>query len=530
MTPAGPVRQLRRRARAGRRYAAFRSQVEPALLARPRLHRFAQPPVALDSAAPVSLAVAIDCADGGDAAPTRASLERQTAVAAAVHDASGPDCLAAANADWSVVVRAGDVLAPTALETLGRAVAAAPDVALVTCDEDRLDRRGRRTDPVCRPGPSPDHMLARDLAGSLLAISRDAALAAAPADTSAWRYELALALAGPHGAGHAHVPAILCHRAEAAPAGDDRAELGAAERALRGWGHAGARVQAVGRGRRRVVRRLSGEPSVEAIVCFRDRPDLLARCAGSLLSGTAYERLSLRLVDNGSTDPEVAAQLGRLGEDPRVTVERDPRPFDFSALNNGAAARSDADFLVFLNNDVEITADTWVEDLLGEAARQEVGAVAPLLLYGDGRVQHAGAAIGLHGYAGHPFAGLRPGAPTPFGSAVDGTRNWLAVTAACLMVARRKFEAVGGFDEAFTVAGGDVDLGLRLSAAGHRSLCVPHVALRHDESASRDPLDLPAGDYERSRERYGAFRTEGDPFYNPNLTLSTTSCELRESP
>jgi GT2 family glycosyltransferase len=247
------------------------------------------------------------------------------------------------------------------------------------------------------------------------------------------------------------------------------------------------------------------------------------------LGTTAYDRLALRLVDNGSADPEIAALLGRLSEDPRVTVARDPRPFNFSALNNAAAARSQADFLVFLNNDVEITAETWVEELLTEAARPEVGAVAPLLAYEDGRVQHAGAAIGLHGYAGHPFAGLRPGAQTPFGTATDGTRNWLAVSAACLMVERPKFDAVGGFDEDFTVGGGDVDLCLRLTAAGHRSLCVPHARLRHEESASRDPGDLPAADFERSRERYGAFRTVGDPFYNPNLTLGDTTCAMREA-
>jgi GT2 family glycosyltransferase len=136
-------------------------------------------------------------------------------------------------------------------------------------------------------------------------------------------------------------------------------------------------------------------------------------------------------------------------------------------------------------------------------------------------------ALGLHGFAGHPFAGLEPERRIAFGAAADGTRNWLAVTAACMMVERRKFEEVGGFDETFAVGGNDVDLCLRLTAAGRRSLCVPHVRHAHDESASRDPLDLPDSDFERSREAYGAFRTVGDPFYNPNLTLADTTCALR---
>jgi len=96
------------------------------------------------------------------------------------------------------------------------------------------------------------------------------------------------------------------------------------------------------------------------------------------------------------------------------------------------------------------------------------------------------------------------------------------------MVQKRKFDAVGGFDEMFVVGGGDVDLCLRLTAAGHRSLCVPWVRLVHDESASSDPLDLPSGDFDASRRSYGDFRTVGDPFYNPALTLRDTSCRLRD--
>jgi GT2 family glycosyltransferase len=209
-----------------------------------------------------------------------------------------------------------------------------------------------------------------------------------------------------------------------------------------------------------------------------------------------------------------------------VRVLRDDGPFNFAALNNGAARSSTADVLVFLNNDTEAIEPGWLETLLEEALRPEIGAVAPMLLYPDGSVQHAGAALGLHGYAGHPFAGLAPGAQTPFGRPDEGTRNWLAVTAACMMVQRRKFEAVGGFDETFVVAGNDVDLCLRLTAAGHRSVCVPHAVLIHDESRSRGSHIDPR-DFVTSERSYGAFRTVGDPFYNPNLTLDATDCQVR---
>jgi GT2 family glycosyltransferase len=287
----------------------------------------------------------------------------------------------------------------------------------------------------------------------------------------------------------------------------------------------GAHMQAAA-GARRIRRPLAGEPSVEVVVCFRDRPELTERCADSLLRATAYENLRLALVDNGSVQPVTAELVRRLSADRRVRALRDERPFNFAALNNAAAETSHADMLLFLNNDTEVLDADWLSPLLEEALRPEVGAVAPLLVYPGGTVQHAGAALGLHGYAGHPFAGLAPHALTPFGTADGGTRNWLAVSAACMMVQRSKFAAVGGFDEGFVVAGNDVDLCLRLTAAGHRSLCVPAARLLHDESRSRG-AHIDPGDFAASERSYGAFRTVGDPFYNPNLTLTATDCRVR---
>ncbi|HEY1275481.1 MAG TPA: glycosyltransferase family 2 protein [Thermoleophilaceae bacterium] len=490
-------------------------------MSRPRLHLFARVPIvgAADTP-PAPLVVCIDPSGDGDAEATRGSLAAQTAGPAAVIESPLERALNDTRADWVVRVAAGDLLAPHALERLGQAVTLAPGAAIVTCDDDALDRRGRRHSPRLRPGPSPDLWLAGDPAPALVAVRRERA--AAEMTATATPYRLLLLLGGPDGAGQAHVPLVLCHRGTPAKAADS----GAAAEALARWSP-GATVERAEGGAARVRRPLATEPHVEAIVLYRDRPELLERCARSLLERSTYERLTLRAVDNASTEPETAELVARLAGDPRVIAERDARPFNFSRLAGAAASRSRADVLVFLNNDTEVISPDWLETLLEEALRPEVGAVAPLLVYPDGRVQHAGAAIGLHGWAGHPFAGLAPEAETPFGSPLDGTRNWLAVSAACLMVERRKFEQVGGFDEAFAVGGGDVDLCLRLTAAGWRSLCVPHVRLVHDESASRDPLAIPAPDFEASRRSYGDFRTVGDPFYHPALTLQDTTCRVR---
>jgi GT2 family glycosyltransferase len=509
-------------------WSAYLAGVEPALAAQPRLHRFARPPVLGDAGMrPLPLAVWIDGERDGDAATrTRTALQAGTVAPSVLLDGPLQAALAGTRSERVVLVRAGDEPAPLALERLGQAAALASDAAIITCDDDELSPTGERHSPRFAPGPSPDHWLACDDSGPLLVVERQRAAAGLSklAGGEAWRHELALVLAGPGGDDHAHVPMLLCHRGSGAPVPPPLTPSAVA-RALAAW-EPGARVEQAG-AVRRIRRAPAREPSVEVIVCFRDRPELLARCLVSILARTDYERLQLALVDNGSVTPETAALVTGLARQPRVRMLRDPRPFNFAALNNAAAESSHAEVLVFLNNDTEVIDGGWVAALLEEALRPDVGAVAPLLLFPDGTVQHAGAALGLHGYAGHPFAGLRPDDETAFGWAAGGTRNWLAVTAACMMVERAKFIAAGGFDDAFVVAGNDVDLCLRLTSAGQRSLCVPHTSLVHDESRSRG-AHIDPGDFAASEHSYGAFRTVGDPFYNPNLTLRATTCGVRQ--
>jgi GT2 family glycosyltransferase len=474
---------------------------------------------------PLPISVWIEGGEPEHANRTRAALDDSTEPTGAVLFGSLRAALARIRTDHVMLVRAGDEPAPLALERFGQAAALAPDASVITCDDDLLTGAGTRSTPRFRPGPSPDRWLACDDSGPLLMVRRDQALSAmAELDGGpAWRHELAMRLSGPDGRSHAHIPVLLCHRGPDVP--DPPAlEPDVVTRVLRQHEptatlHGSGPV-------RTVWRPLASEPKVEIVICLRDRPELLARCVVSLLSRSAYDRLSVALVDNGSDSADTLRLLGGLARQRRVRVLRDPTPFNFAALNNRAVATSSADVIVFLNNDTEIIADDWVTVLLQEALRPEIGAVAPMLLYPNGNVQHAGAVLGLHGYAGHPFAGLSPDALTPFGYAAQGTRNWLAVTAACMMIERSKFMAVGGFDEKFVVAGNDVDLCLRLTAAGHRSVCVPHSTVLHDESRSRG-AHVDPGDFVVSERSYGTFRTIGDPFYNPNLTLRLTDCSVR---
>ncbi len=506
-------------------WGSYLAGIEPALTLRPRVVSFAQVPAVLGPQAPAApLAVWID-GDGEAAQRTRDSLTDGGGLApAAVLAGSLSEALSQTTCERVVLLRAGDVLAPEALRILGQAAAQVPEAEVITCDEDRLDAAGTRHAPVFRPGPSPERWLAWDDSGELLVVARESAARRLGSLADPFpKHVLALSLAGRDARGHAHVPLLLCHRPDGL--GDEPA-AGPERVAQLLRGRDGAEVTVEGEGVRRVHRPTALEPSVEVIVCLRDRPELLRRCVGSLRSGTDYEHLGLTLVDNGSREPETLELLATLAKDPRVRVLHDSRPFNFARLNNAAARQTEADLLVFLNNDTETIDRDWITTLSEEASRPEIGAVAPLLLYPDATVQHAGAALGLHGYAGHPFAGLARDTVTPFGRPSQGTRNWLAVTAACLMVGRSKFAQVGGFDESFIVAGNDVDLCLRLTRAGYRSLCVPHASLIHDESRSRGG-HIDPGDFLRSAQTYGEFRTVGDPFYSPSLTLQRTDCSIR---
>lgn len=267
-------------------------------------------------------------------------------------------------------------------------------------------------------------------------------------------------------------------------------------------------------------------PSVRVIVPTRDRPGLLAACAAGVLDRTEGEP-ELCVVDNGSVEPRTLALLAALSQRPRATVMRIDGPFDFPALNNAAAAGAQAEVLVFLNDDTWVIEPDWLAQMAVLAMRPDVGAVGAKLYYPDGRLQHAGVALGLgaHGVAGHPFRGA-PGTMDGPQAMLRTVREVSAVTAACLAVERKKFEAVGGFDPALKVAFNDVDLCLRLAARGWKTVWTPHARVVHLESATRGSPEATVEKAARLKEeaalmhaRWGA-RLGADPYYHPALSLA----------
>jgi GT2 family glycosyltransferase len=284
-------------------------------------------------------------------------------------------------------------------------------------------------------------------------------------------------------------------------------------------------VAGPGAGRYRIVRPARTGVPVSIVIPFRDEPRLLRTCVDSITATTGmHASMDLVLIDNGSSDPETLTLVEGLAEHPDVRVLRDPRPFNWAALNNAGALKARGDVLVFLNNDIEAHRSGWLAALCAQALREDVGAAGARLLYPDRRLQHCGLVVGLTGAAGHVLGGLAEDEPGYLQMATVA-RECSAVTGACLATRRSVFETLEGFDETLGVDLNDVDYCLRAAAIGLRTLYEPAAELIHHESPSRGTAGG-VGDVIKFVDRWKGYISSGDRYYNQHLTRADPSCGL----
>ena len=265
--------------------------------------------------------------------------------------------------------------------------------------------------------------------------------------------------------------------------------------------------------------RHAARPLVSVVIPNRDSLELIRRVTDDLLQRTNYPDLEIVIPDNGTVDPAVLALYeAQRGE--RFQAEIVAEPFNFSAMCNRGARAARGEAILFLNNDVEVTEPGWLAEMVECLAFPSTGIVGAKLLYPSGRLQHAGVIVGLGEAAGHWFVDDPSDEVGPMGRlAVRQTLS--AVTGACMLVTRRCFDALGGFDEAmFPVAYNDVDLCLRAKPAGFRTVWTPFATLIHHESASRGSdesganRERLAGDIVKLQLRHGT-KTLVDGAYSP---------------
>lgn len=437
------------------------------------------------------------------------------------------------NAAYLWLLLPGERVHPQWGRFLSPALAGSP--VCVFGDEDEVDASGRRSAPFLKPGWDPLLALGCNLLGPATLHSVEALRAMRLDASSPETLRLEMALAAAASERPAHVPQVLLHCPQGrgvAVRPPDAEAMHLLERFAPRIlpGHA-VRLEPGAPCVRLRPQLPHPPPKVSVIIPTRDGIRYLAPCLRGLLEGTACPGLEIIVLDNGSRDPATLEHLRALAEKGAIRLIPADFPFNYSRLNNLGAEQAHGEVLVFCNDDIEVLEPGWLAEMTAWAMQPGIGAVGALLLYPNGLIQHAGVVPGMHGTAGHVFRHIPPGS-VPWPHVLHCPRRVGAVTAACLAVRRSLHEAVGGFDERFAVAYGDVDYCLKIAARGRVNLFTPLARLVHHESMTRGRDDTAAKRARFRREKRllrrrwaeELQRAEGHP---PALSLLTEAPGLR---
>lgn len=275
----------------------------------------------------------------------------------------------------------------------------------------------------------------------------------------------------------------------------------------------------------RVLYKISPEPLVSIVIPNMDHVNDLKKCLNSIVQKQKYANYEIIIVENSSVEKETFLYYQYLLETfDNIRILYWENEFNYSAINNYAVKKAKGSYILLLNNDVEFISENALGEMVGICARRDVGAVGAKLYYPDGTIQHAGIIIGYGGIAGHAFLNF-PENMSGYMGRINCAQNYSAVTAACMLVKKTIYEAVGGLDAAYKIAFNDVDFCLKVINIGARIVYTPYVEAYHYESKTRGPENSYTKmkrfnqEVDLFRSRWGNFIYNGDPAYNPNLTL-----------
>jgi glycosyltransferase, family 2 len=278
---------------------------------------------------------------------------------------------------------------------------------------------------------------------------------------------------------------------------------------------------------------IQGNPKVSIVIPNKDYVKTLKVCINSIKKLTTYENYEIIIVENNSEENETFEYYKKIdGKDKIKVVYFPEKEFNYSKIINFGVKNSTGDYIVQLNNDTELLTPNWLQEMLGFAQRDDVGAVGAELFYPDNTIQHAGIIIGIGGVAGHVFKNLPKGIHGYF-SKDAMIQNLSAVTAACIMTPKSIYDEVGYMDEKFKVAFNDVDFCLKIRQTGKLIVYNPYVQFTHYESKSRGFEDTPEkkkrfqSEVDRFHDKWQSVLDKGDPYYNINLRLDNDQCAIR---
>ena len=448
-----------------------------------------------------------------------------------------------ATGDYLALADHDDILAPHAMYTMGKAILqlrerGEPDGFLYS-DEALFAKSIQR--PIVahfKPGYAPDYLLCCNYICHLAVFQKalwDAVGGERPECDGSQDHDLFLRLIEQVG-GAAHVPQVLYYwRVHAgSTSGGTEAKpyvAAAAKKALADHlartGRTGTVEDGLFPSTYRVKWDIEGDPKVSILIPNKDHTDDLEKCLQSIWKKTTWDNYEIIVIENNSTDPATFAYYEKAKQryDGLRVVTYPEKGFNFSGINNFGRKAAAGDYLLLLNNDVEVRNGDWLTELLRQCAHKGGAAICgAMLYYPDETLQHAGVITGLGGYAGHSHKYKQKGG-SGYLFRIATVQDFSAVTGACLLVKASVYDEVGGLDEQFAVAFNDVDFCLRVRDAGYRIAWTPYAELTHYESKSRsgdekDPAKAArfAAEQQRLYTIHGKENILDDPYYNPNLT------------
>ena len=450
---------------------------------------------------------------------------------------------ALASGEYLALADHDDILAPHALYTMGKAILQLraqekPDGFLYS-DEALFSKTIQR--PIVahfKPDYAPDYLLCCNYICHLAVFRKtlwEAVGGERPACDGSQDHDLFLRLIELVG-GAAHVPQVLYYwrvhagstsgGTEAKPYVAEAAKKALADHLAR-TGRTGTVEDGLFPSTYRVKWDIEGDPKVSILIPNKDHTADLEKCLQSIWKKTTWDNYEVIVIENNSTDPATFAyyEAAKQRYDGLQVVTYPEQGFNFSGINNFGRKAAVGEYLLLLNNDVEVLNGDWLTELLRQCAHKGGAAICgAMLYYPDDTLQHAGVITGLGGYAGHSHKYKQKGG-SGYLFRTATVQDFSAVTGACLLVRASVYDEVGGLDEQFAVAFNDVDFCLRVRDAGYRIAWTPYAQLVHYESKSRggdekDPAKAArfAAEQQRLYAIHGKEDILDDPYYNPNLT------------
>ncbi len=431
-----------------------------------------------------------------------------------------------ADSDYMLFVREGDILESHIFTILSKEIIGYPSIDLLYFDEGKVNSNDLKLAPNFKPNWSPDLLLGKNYINNGFILRTSLFESVGEFNTeikNAYKYDLFLK-AAEITKKISHISGVLYHQHTSNQNVDSLIdEKQALENAIKRREIKGELSVSDKRKRNFIINyHPSDLPKVSIIIPSRDQANILNICLKSIKEKTSYDNYEIIIIDNGSSEDSFfeAIDNWRIEFGDKLIVTKLDIPFNFSKLNNEAANIATGEYLLFLNNDVEIISKNWITAMVGQAQNKQTGAVGAKLLFPNDKIQHAGILLGVGGVASHPFSKAERDHDHDF---VNTSVNYSALTGACLLLSKESFLEVGGFDEDYVVEFNDIDLCLKLKKKGLHNIYLPQVELYHYESYSRGRKhkNLPSFlRYRKERQRFvnqwGDY-IKNDPSYNKYL-------------